>query len=98
MLGKLKREYGLGSASNVLLTGCSAGGMSTYLHADYIRTQLMNPGLLRYKVAGLSGFFLDHDTATGVPAQRDNYQAMFQMHAVVLCCVLRVVVCGFVRA
>lgn len=46
---------GLGQAKQVLLTGCSAGGMSTYLHADYVRDQLTNPALVKYKVAALSG-------------------------------------------
>jgi hypothetical protein len=32
----------------VLLTGCSAGGMSTYLHADYVKTQVANPALTKY--------------------------------------------------
>lgn len=28
-------KIGLAAAKNVLLTGCSAGGLATYLHADY---------------------------------------------------------------
>eukprot|EP00041_Stephanoeca_diplocostata_P002866 m.30099 g.30099 ORF g.30099 m.30099 type:complete len:516 (-) comp13831_c0_seq2:137-1684(-) len=79
LLGKLKKDYGLDRAKQVLLTGCSAGGMSTYLHADYVHAQLASPALLKYKVAALSGFFLDHDTTTGIPLQREEYDYMFQM-------------------
>ena len=78
VLAKLKQpDYGLGHAKQVLLTGCSAGGMSTYLHADAVKTEVTNPALTRYKVAALSGFFLDHPTAAGVPATDDNYHYMF---------------------
>lgn len=80
VLAKLKQpDYGLGHAKQVLLTGCSAGGMSTYLHADAVKTEVANPALTRYKVAALSGFFLDHPTAAGVPATDDNYHYMFHM-------------------
>ena len=27
---------GLSKADEVILTGCSAGGLATYLHADYV--------------------------------------------------------------
>ena len=27
---------GLNKADEVILTGCSAGGLATYLHADYV--------------------------------------------------------------
>ena len=30
------------SATDVLLTGCSAGGLATYLHADYVKSVLPN--------------------------------------------------------
>jgi len=53
--------------------------MSTYLHADYVKTQVMNPALTRYKVAALSGFFLDHKTVSGVPLAREQYEYMFKM-------------------
>ena len=31
---------GLINATDVILTGCSAGGLATYLHADYVKTSL----------------------------------------------------------
>ena len=31
---------GLNKATDVLLTGCSAGGLATYLHADHVASLL----------------------------------------------------------
>lgn len=36
VLSYLMENYNLGAAENVLLTGCSAGGLATYLHTDYV--------------------------------------------------------------
>jgi hypothetical protein len=46
-LAALKAGHGLGSADSVLLTGCSAGGLSTFLHTDYVGEQLkaIAPGM-----------------------------------------------------
>eukprot|EP00656_Telonema_subtile_P016622 TRINITY_DN18798_c0_g1_i2.p1 TRINITY_DN18798_c0_g1~~TRINITY_DN18798_c0_g1_i2.p1 ORF type:complete len:275 (+),score=58.94 TRINITY_DN18798_c0_g1_i2:95-919(+) len=64
VLKTLVRDHGLADAENVLLTGCSAGGLSTYLHADYVGQQVraVAKGLKKYKAAPISGFFLLHDT------------------------------------
>ena len=39
-LKALKDNFGLDKADTVLLTGCSAGGLATYLHTDYVHEQL----------------------------------------------------------
>jgi hypothetical protein len=39
VLDYLKESHGLASATEVLLSGGSAGGLSTFLHADYVRSQ-----------------------------------------------------------
>lgn len=67
VLATLVSDYGLSSATEVLLTGCSAGGLATFLHADYVHNQLRSvaPKLVKYKAAPISGFFLDHDTVEG---------------------------------
>ena len=80
LLDKLKQPaYGLGTAKQVLLTGCSAGGMSVYLHADYVATQVANPNLKKYKAAALSGFFLDHPTSVGDQVTDEHYRYTFAM-------------------
>ena len=37
MLRYLRQEHGLGNASEVLVSGGSAGGLAAYLHADAVR-------------------------------------------------------------
>ena len=69
VLSTLSAKYGLSAATEVLLTGCSAGGLSTYLHADFVHDSLtaVAPQLAKFKAAPISGFFLDHDTVEGHP-------------------------------
>ena len=77
MLGYLRDEHSLGAATEVLLGGGSAGGLSAYIHADYIRSGF-GPGV-KFKAAPVSGFFLDHGTASGAelyPAQMRGVYAM----------------------
>ena len=51
---------GLTSATSVLQTGCSAGGLSSYLHGDYVGSFVSDvaPALTRFAVAPISGYFL----------------------------------------
>ena len=53
MLGFLKETHGLTEAQEVLLSGGSAGGLSTYLHADYVRSQFATE--VKFKAAPISG-------------------------------------------
>jgi hypothetical protein len=57
--------HGLADATDVLLSGGSAGGLSTFLHADHVHSRLLQgaKGLTRFKAAPVSGFFLLHATA-----------------------------------
>ena len=59
LLGALRRDRGLGGATEVVLSGGSAGGLAALLHADAVRGMLP-PRLARYGVAPISGFFLAH--------------------------------------
>jgi len=79
VLQTLIRDHGLKSATDVLLTGCSAGGLSTYLHADYVHSQVRAaaPGLTRFKAAPISGFFLLHDTVESKPVYADEMKYIF---------------------
>jgi hypothetical protein len=53
-------NHGFRKATDVVISGCSAGGLATYLHLDWWRQNIIS----RTKVIGLpdSGFFLDYDT------------------------------------
>ena len=67
VLDSLRDTHGLSNAENVLLSGCSAGGLSTFLHTDYVGDYIksISSGLKRYKAAPVSGFFLDHKDIYG---------------------------------
>jgi hypothetical protein len=54
---------GLGDATEVLLSGESAGGLSTFLHADRVggRLKAGSPKLTKYRANPIVGFFQDHD-------------------------------------
>jgi len=44
---------GMNSASEVILTGCSAGGLATYLHTDYVKSIL--PSSVKYRAMADAG-------------------------------------------
>eukprot|EP00755_Sulcionema_specki_P009715 Sspe_Gene.6470::Locus_2179_Transcript_1_2_Confidence_0.800_Length_1410::g.6470::m.6470/K19882/NOTUM; O-palmitoleoyl-L-serine hydrolase len=74
-------DMGLRSAKRVLLTGCSAGGLATFLHTDFVHTWLkVNvPTLQVFKSAPISGFFLLHDTIQGLPVYPIEMQYIFNL-------------------
>eukprot|EP00041_Stephanoeca_diplocostata_P014326 m.259386 g.259386 ORF g.259386 m.259386 type:complete len:333 (+) comp19662_c0_seq12:37-1035(+) len=78
LLQDLLDNHGLDKATEVLLSGGSAGGLSTFLHADYVRSQLP-ASVKKFKAAPVSGFFLLHDTAAGVPQYPNNMHNVFKM-------------------
>ena len=47
------RDNGMKEASDVILTGCSAGGLATYIHADYVRSVL--PPSVKYHAIADAG-------------------------------------------
>jgi hypothetical protein len=51
----IAQTYQFNSSTHVLLTGCSAGGLSTFLHVDYLTKFI--PQKAVYKAAPQSGFF-----------------------------------------
>ena len=74
----------LGSPSQVLTTGCSAGGLATFIHADAVgeMVRAKAPGLTSYKAAALSGFFPTSipSLATGTLVYADQIQAAHELH------------------
>lgn len=84
-LQHLVANHGLGDATQVLVTGCSAGGLAAILQADNILSFLEDntPAGLKYKVAPVSGFFLLHDNVLGQPVHQRRMQNIFNLsHAV----------------
>eukprot|EP01065_Artemidia_motanka_P021125 TRINITY_DN2520_c0_g1_i1.p2 TRINITY_DN2520_c0_g1~~TRINITY_DN2520_c0_g1_i1.p2 ORF type:complete len:413 (+),score=152.86 TRINITY_DN2520_c0_g1_i1:59-1240(+) len=59
VVATLKRDHGLNDATDAVISGCSAGGLATYLHTDQWCAVLP-----KAKCVGLpdSGFFLDYQS------------------------------------
>eukprot|EP00946_MAST-07B_sp_MAST-7B-sp1_P000728 g728.t1 len=74
--------FNLAKAKNVMLTGCSAGGLATYLHTDYVHEQLLKKwakGMTKFKSVPISGFFLEHKTVEGKPVYIREMQTIFTL-------------------
>lgn len=67
-------RHGLDKATEFVLTGGSAGGLSTFLHADRIRQRLLDhaPSCRHIVAAPIVGYFLDH---ANIRHDADNYTA-----------------------
>jgi hypothetical protein len=63
MIAQLIANHSLGNATDVVIGGASAGGLSVYLHADRWLHAL--PSSTRVTAMADSGFFLETDAVTG---------------------------------
>jgi len=72
---------GLSDAEEVLLSGCSAGGLATYLHTDYVHGFLEKAGvpLKKFRSAPVSGFFLLHNTVEGKPVYPQEMKEIYRL-------------------
>ena len=69
-------EHGLKDATEFVLTGGSAGGLSTFLHSDRVaaRVRAEAPNIKKIVSAPVVGYFLDHDNyahTSGTPNTPD---------------------------
>lgn len=76
VLKTLTEKYNFGAAETVLLTGCSAGGLATYLHTDYVATQIPK-SVTKYGASAISGFFLLHNTVEDKPVYPTQMKYIF---------------------
>lgn len=53
------------NARHIVETGCSAGGLATYLHADYLHEKLTGAYTGTFASMPISGYFLDHANTEG---------------------------------
>ena len=76
VLSALIQNEQIDQAEAIILTGCSAGGLATYLHLDYV--QSMFPDI---KVHGLAdaGYFIDAANIHWQMYIREQYQHIFVM-------------------
>ena len=72
-------SQGMSKATDFVLSGGSAGGLSTFLHADRVASRLKAeaPGCKKIRAAPIVGYFLDHDNfkhTTGLPGGPNSPQ------------------------
>ena len=71
---------GLKDAKLLIVNGCSAGGLATYLHLDYIASRM--PATVRVVGAPECGFFMDLPHWDGTPGYAFQYQNVAEMQNV----------------
>jgi hypothetical protein len=74
-------SQGLANAHTVVVSGCSAGGLTALLQTDYIGAQLRTrhaPKLKRFAAAAVSGYFLRANSTLGVPVYEDEIRRVFE--------------------
>ena len=76
LIDELVRNHGLASATEVIIGGCSAGGLTIYLNIDYLAGLIREAAGSSVKIRGLAdaGFFLDHFNAAGQPSRTPLFQ------------------------
>ena len=72
----------LDKATEVLVTGCSAGGLAVLLHGDRIRGLLRSKAIKKFKKIASSGFFLKHPNVYKENVYKDEMMTAMQMQQV----------------
>eukprot|EP00435_Cladocopium_sp_Y103_P065211 s670_g27.t1 len=76
-IASIKERMGQQSATDFIVGGCSAGGLTVYLHLDYIRRLMPQ----HVRVVGLPqcGMFMDQPDYTGKPSYSPLYANIFNL-------------------
>jgi len=75
----LFKNKGLGNATDVIITGDSAGALTTFYHIDEIRA-MMPKSVTRFKAAPFSGVFLYYPNVEGKIVFGDYLKSVFNLH------------------
>merc|ERR1712166_85405 len=80
-MDKLLADHGLANADKLLLSGCSAGGTSALVNADYVKSYLSKSvALSTYKVLALSGIFgVSIANVNGVQVMQTQIQSAYSL-------------------
>jgi hypothetical protein len=78
LFSTLMNQFNMSNADQIIITGCSAGGMAVYLHLDWIRDRI--PRHIRVVGAPDSGFFMDIPNYRGDYLLTPVYQATYALH------------------
>jgi len=79
-------SLGLGQAHEVILKGCSAGGLAVYLHCDLFSAMLAEAGFPSIRVVCMpdAGFFrMDYPTVQGEPLYTSEQRWVYDTQGVV---------------
>ena len=79
VLDELLRR-GIDKASDIILSGTSAGGISAIIHADYIRTRFRRATNASFRVLADAGFFLDEPSLNGTKIIRSTFRRIYTLH------------------
>jgi hypothetical protein len=71
-------QNGMQNATDVILTGCSAGGLATFLHADLVSSLL--PEDVSYKAMSDGGYFLNIPAVNGLMLYEFYMRTVFALH------------------
>jgi len=74
----LKSKYGMNKATEVLLTGGSAGGVATFIHADQIASMLPKT-VKKYKASPFSGMFMRHVNVNNEVVYENQLKHVFEI-------------------
>eukprot|EP00850_Spirogloea_muscicola_P007831 SM000040S14843 [mRNA] locus=s40:781462:785148:+ [translate_table: standard] len=77
VIDELHQKRGLADANQVIISGCSAGGLAAYMHCDYLRARL--PASATVKCLPDSGVFLDIKDVAGRYHIREKYKYVYYM-------------------
>ena len=76
IISELKTKYGMDKATEVLLSGGSAGGVSTFIHADQIAGMLPHT-VKSYKAVAFSGINSLHPNIEGKKVFEEQMKSLF---------------------
>lgn len=79
LLEELLRR-GIDKASEIILSGTSAGALSAMVHSDYIRTRLRRVSNASVRVLADAGFFLDEPSIDGSDTMRYIFRETYTLH------------------
>ena len=81
-LDTLARDHGLDQATDIMLSGGSAGGIAAYFAADWVRdhVQTLAPGLQKYKVMSTSGYFNSDPDLSDVDVYKQRCHDAMVLH------------------
>lgn len=79
LLDELLRRS-IDKASEIILSGRSAGALSAIIHADYIRTRFSRAANASFRVLADAGFFVDAPSLNGTEIIRSAFQQLYTLH------------------